>query len=158
MEAMETMELNPDTVFRLSNGLALLAWLALAASPPLARWSPLVRRVTGRLLPLAFAGVYLLLLMAPWPSGGGFGSLAEVQALFASPRALTAGWVHYLAFDLFVGTWIAERAAALGLPHWQVLPLLLLTFMFGPLGYGAFIGLRAWRRPQSLRLKRQASA
>lgn len=152
------MDLNPDPVFRLCSAVALLAWLALAASPSAARWSRPVWRVTGRLLPLGFAVVYVVLLAAPWPPGGGFGSIAEVQALFASPRALTAGWVHYLAFDLFVGSWIAERAAALGLPHWQVLPLLLLTFMFGPLGYLAFVALRAWRRPQSLRWQPQVSA
>ena len=50
---------------------------------------------------------------------GGFGSLAEVRQLFERPGLLAAGWLHYLAFDLFVGTWIARdaaqaRSAALG--------------------------------------------
>ena len=146
------MNLDADLVFRLGNLAALLAWVALAASPPAARWTPWVWRIAGRALPLAFAAVYGLLLLGPLPPGSGFGSIAEVQALFAAPRALTAGWLHYLAFDLFVGTWIAQRAASLGLPHWQVLPLLGLTFLFGPLGFAAFIALRAVRRPQSLRV------
>jgi hypothetical protein len=60
---------------------------------------------------------------------------------------LAAGWLHYLAFDLFVGAWIAERAGALGIPHLLVLPLLLLTFLFGPAGLLAFALLRAlWQR------------
>jgi hypothetical protein len=92
------------------------------------------------------------------PVDGGFGSVAEVQALFAQPGALVAGWLHYLAFDLFVGAWIAERGAALGLPHWQLVPILLLTFMFGPAGLLAFVLLRALRRPASLTLASGAAA
>jgi Domain of unknown function (DUF4281) len=144
------MTLNPDLVFSAANGVALLGWLALAASPPSARWAGAVWRVTGRVLPLGFAFLYAALLLAAEPTGGGFDSLAAVQRLFTSPHALAAGWVHYLAFDLFVGSWIAERAAGLRLHHLLVLPLLALTFLFGPLGYAAFIGLRALRRPQSL--------
>ena len=68
----------------------------------------------------------------------------------AVPALLTAGWLHYLAFDLFVGAWIAERAAALGLPHLVVLPLLALTFLFGPAGLLAFAVLSAFRRRRPL--------
>jgi hypothetical protein len=145
------MILNPEFVFSAANSLALLGWLALAASPPSVRWAAAVWRITGRAMPLIFAAVYAALVLAAEPTGGNFNSLAGVQKLFSSPHALTAGWVHYLAFDLFVGTWIAQRAAALRLPHWQVLPVLALTLLFGPLGYAAFVGLRALRRPQSLR-------
>jgi len=147
------MALNPEQVFSAANTVALIGWLALAGSPASARWSATVRQVTGRVLPLGFAALYLVLLLSAEPTGGNFNSLAGVQRLFSSPHALTAGWVHYLAFDLFVGSWIATRAAALKLPHWQVLPTLALTFLFGPLGYAAFIGLRALCRPQSLRLR-----
>jgi hypothetical protein len=145
------LNINPELTFSAANSVALLGWVGLAVSPRSARWSPAVWRVTGRVLPLAFALIYATLLLAAEPTGGNFNSLAGVQRLFSSPHALTAGWVHYLAFDLFVGSWIAERAAALQLPHWQVLPTLALTFLFGPLGYAAFIGLRALRRPRSLR-------
>ena len=78
--------------------------------------------------------------------------------MFAVPGALTAGWVHYLAFDLFVGTWISERSARLGLGHAWVIPLLLMTFMFGPLGLLAFVLLRALRDPTSLKWQPGASS
>ena len=132
------MLLDPDLVFKLANTTALLAWLALACSPSGVAWAPAVRRVTGRWLPLALAVLYLAMLATHWRGQGGFGSIAEVRALFDVPGALVAGWVHYLAFDLFVGGWIAERAAALQMPHLLLLPVLLLTFMFGPLGLLAF--------------------
>lgn len=144
--------MSPDQTFSLANTLALAGWIALAVSPPSARWTPWTWRVTGRLLPLAFALAYVVLLVtAPPAPGGGFGSIAAVRALFAVDAALTAGWVHYLAFDLFVGTWIAQRAALLGLHHLAVLPLLALTFVLGPAGLLAFFVLRAVLRPASLR-------
>lgn len=134
---------DPARVFALCNAVAALTWLALAASPARARWAPTVRRIAGRAVPLLFAAIYLALLVAHWSGDGGFGSLAEVQRLFAVPGLLTAGWLHYLAFDLFVGSWIAERAAQLHMPHAVLLPLLALTFLFGPAGLLGYALLRA---------------
>lgn len=133
----------PDAMFGFANAVAALAWLALAASPARAPWTRVVRRITGRVVPLGLALAYVALLAAHWGAPGGFGSLEQVRQLFAALGLLAAGWLHYLAFDLFVGTWIAERAAALGMPHLAVLPLLALTFMFGPAGLLAFALLRA---------------
>jgi hypothetical protein len=66
-------------------------------------------------------------------------------------HALAAGWLHYLAFDLFVGTWVARRAGDLGLPHLAIVPVLALAFLFGPAGLLAFFALRGVLRPGSLR-------
>ena len=82
------------------------------------------------------------MLATHWRGQGGFGSIAQVRALFDVPGALVAGWAHYLAFDLFVGSWIAERAAARQMPHALLVPVLLLTFMFGPAGLLAFVLLK----------------
>lgn len=139
--------LDPPAVFGLASTVAALAWLALALSPAGARWALRVRRIAGRVVPLGFALLYVALLAVHGMGDGGFGSLAAVQRLLAQPGPLAAGWLHYLAFDLFVGAWIAERAGALGLPHLVVLPLLGLTFLFGPAGLLAFALLRlVWRR------------
>jgi len=91
----------------------------------------------------------LVLLFFFRVEGGGFGSLLEVRALFASDPALLAGWLHYLAFDLFVGLWIAERADARGLNRFIQAPLLFATFMFGPIGLLMTIGFDLI--PRSLR-------
>lgn len=132
------MTLDPDLMFRLANSAALLAWLALLLSPGSSRRAPRVRQAVGVWLPLVFSVLYLALLAVHWRGQGGFGSIAQVRALFEVPGALVAGWVHYLAFDLFVGAWIAQRAAALQWPHLLVVPVLVLTFMFGPLGLLAY--------------------
>jgi hypothetical protein len=141
-----------------ANGLALTGWLALLLSPAGSRRAPWARRYAGRLLPLALAVLYVAMIASHWRGEGGFGSLAEVRALFDVPGALAAGWIHYLAFDLFVGAWVAERAGELAMPHAVVVPLLLLTFLFGPAGLLGFVLLRALWRPASLRLRPRSAA
>jgi len=139
----------PDALFGAASGLAMLGWIALAVSPARARWAGAARRFAGRVVPLLLAVAYVVLFARNGMADGGYGSLAEVRRLFAVPELLTAGWLHYLAFDLFVGAWIAERSAELGLPHLALLPLLVLTFLFGPAGLLAFLLVAApvqrWR-------------
>jgi hypothetical protein len=132
-------------LFAAANAVALPAWLLLAGTlfvPRLRAWG---WRVTGLALPALFAAAYLVALGAALRggAGGGFGSIGEVRTLFADDRALTAGWVHYLAFDLFVGTWVAREGVRGGLPGLLVLPCLVLTFLAGPAGLLAFLALRA---------------
>jgi hypothetical protein len=53
-----------------------------------------------------------------------------------------AGWLHFLAFDLFVGAWIVCDARMRGLPFLLALPCLPFAFLFGPVGFVAWLGLR----------------
>ena len=145
--------LDPDLVFRWASAAVVPAWAALLLSPPSARWAALVRRWAGRVWPVMLSLLYVLPLAVHWRGEGGFGSLAEVQSLFAVPGVLVAGWVHYLAFDLFVGGWIASRAAAHGWPHALMLPIYALTFLFGPAGLLAYTLMRAWRGPKDCALE-----
>ena len=63
--------------------------------------------------------------------------------MFSQRGALLAGWVHYLAFDLFVGAWIVATAPKYGIAHWLVLPCLFFTLMAGPVGLLLYFILRA---------------
>ena len=83
----------------------------------------------------------LFALHAPGAAGG-FSSLAGVRALFADDGVLLAGWLHYLAFDLFLGAWICRRAAAEGMNPWLLRLCLPPTFLLGPVGLLLFLGLR----------------
>jgi hypothetical protein len=95
--------MTPEQLFSIANFGALLGWLVLVVAGP-KRWAaPLV---TGAILPLLFAVLYVGLIAAHLGgTSGGFSSLAAVAALFSNPWLLLAGWVHYLAFDLFIGSW-----------------------------------------------------
>lgn len=70
----------------------------------------------------------------PFPEGGGFGSLSELLVLFSSPWMVVAGWIHYLAFDLFIGAWEVRDAQRHRINHLFIVPCLILTFLAGPVG------------------------
>jgi hypothetical protein len=70
--------------------------------------------------------------------------LQEVATLFRDPWALLAGWVHYLCFDMSIGIWETHDAQKRGVPHLLLIPALLLTFLFGPLGLLLYALLRRW--------------
>ena len=132
--------MTPDQLFQLANPLALLGWLVLLVAPFAPRAAQVISAAAiPLLLALAYAG---LVLAFWWEAPGGFGSLPEVQALFTHPHIALAGWLHYLAFDLFLGAWEVRTARAEGIPHWAMVPCLFLTFLFGPAGLLAFAILR----------------
>jgi hypothetical protein len=120
-----------DQLFSILNLVTMAAWLPLVFVPR-ARWAS---TVVPMLVPALLAIVYIVLIAISLPgSEGGFSSLAGVSALFADRRALLAGWIHYLAFDLFIGGWEVRDAQSRGVPHLLVVPALVLTFLFGPAG------------------------
>jgi Domain of unknown function (DUF4281) len=124
--------------FSIASTAAMASWAALILLP---RW-PWLRTVLRYAVPGALAVAYTTLAIEFFRvEGGGFNSLAQVKALLGTDPTLLAGWIHYLAFDLFVGTWIAERADTLGLSRLIQAPILFLTFMFGPIGYLTFIAV-----------------
>jgi hypothetical protein len=114
-------------------------WLLLIFAP---RWRWTKRLATFG-VPLLLATTYAaLLLHGGRVEGGGYGSLTQVAQLFTSRDLLLAGWIHYLAFDLFTGAWQTRDALRLGLSQWLVAPCLVLTFLFGPVGLALYLLLR----------------
>lgn len=138
-----TAGMNLERIFSLSGAVVLPCWLLLVFAP---RWRGTMRLATF-VAPLLLAGVYVwLLFTAPPAQGAGFSSLAQVRALFSVDQALLAGWIHYLAFDLFTGSWEVRDAQRLGIRHWIVVPCLVLTFLFGPVGLALYLLVRAGMR------------
>lgn len=128
------------TLFQYANLLAMLGWLLLLLSPYLKAVRPIAQK---GLVPVLLGLLYLYLIVAYFGQAeGDFSSLAGVRQLFASDYAVLTGWVHYLAFDLWVGAWELEDAQRRRIPFWAVLPCLLLTFMFGPVGLLAYLAVR----------------
>ena len=128
----------PETVFSVCNTSALFGWIVLLAGYQKS-WSVRV----ARWLTLAFALVYVIVVGTHFGEAeGGFGTLPEVMKLFTDRWVALGGWVHYLAFDLFIGAWIVSEGQRDGLPSWRVLPALPLTFLFGPAGLLLFAVLR----------------
>jgi hypothetical protein len=131
----------PDIIFNYANMLAMAGWIILILLPR--RW-PALFWVPQFWIPGVLALGYSGLILANFgTSDGGFGTLAQVRALFASDSLLLAGWIHYLAFDLFIGAWIARRADEAGVHRLIQAPILAATFMFGPMGLLLFFITRA---------------
>ncbi|MDX5401770.1 MAG: DUF4281 domain-containing protein [Rhodobacterales bacterium] len=136
--------MSPESLFQIANPLAMVGWLCLALSPLAPRWAD---RIAGFAIPAILSLLYAGVILAYWWKGqGGFDSLDNVMLLLSLPWMAVAGWVHFLAFDLFIGGWITRQARAEGIAHLLVLPCLVLTFLFGPVGLILFLSIAAARR------------
>jgi hypothetical protein len=140
--------MTPDALFGLANLLAIVSWLLLAVG---FRRPWVTAVVTGTAVPMLFAVAYVAIIAVVFGRvEGGFSSLDDVARLFGDRWMLLAGWLHYLAFDLLIGTWEARDAAARDVPAWLLVPCFFLTFMFGPAGWLTYMAVRtAYSRPRA---------
>lgn len=132
-------------LFSIANTLILVAWLPLVVAP---RWSLTQYMINRPYIPFVLSFFYLFFLIR---DGGlaeaDFSSLDGILSLYhnASPEAAAAGWMHYLAFDYWVGCWMLRDAQEKSVPHALIILPLLCTFMLGPVGillYVVFSQLR----------------
>ncbi len=136
--------MDAETLFSWCGRAAMAGWVLLIVAP---RWRWSAQIIAKFVIPSLLAAVYLGLIATHWSGHrGGFSSLAAVGELFAEPWILLAGWVHYLAFDLFIGAWEVRDARRERISHLLVVPCLVGTFLFGPVGLLAYYSLRAGRR------------
>ncbi len=147
--------MNADLIFKICNTAALASWVLLVAAP---RWKLVPQLIRWGVMTL-MAVLYSVLIAVYFfrVDGGGFSSLAAVQALFTSREVALAGWVHYLAFDLLVGLWIAEKSDSLGIARIVQAPVVVTTFMFGPLGFLMFQAVLAFNSADGAVNKRNTS-
>jgi hypothetical protein len=132
--------MSAEQLFAVTNGIAMVSWVLLAALPG-RRWVTDI--VTGKYVPALFAVIYIAIVATTFGGAEGtFSNLAGVSALFSNQWLLLAGWLHYLAFDLLIGTWEARDARERGVPHLLLVPCLFLTLMFGPAGWLFYLGAR----------------
>ncbi len=130
-------------LFRLSNLLVLPFWALVILLP---RW-----RWTGRIMrspfvsaapALLYAALVLPRLGAIWPAIAR-PTLPGIATLLGSPEGATIAWVHFLAFDLFIGRWIFLDSQERRLSALLMAPVLFLTLMLGPLGFLIYLVIRA---------------
>ncbi|MGN6147728.1 MAG: ABA4-like family protein [Rhizomicrobium sp.] len=135
--------MSADTVFTIANNGILIFWLLLIVAP---RWKGTDLLVHSMAVPVVIGLTYAWLIarafLGEGAPGASFSSLAGVMSFFTSPVAATAGWIHYLVFDLFIGAWESRDAQRRGIPHWAVIPCLIVTLLFGPIGFLLYLILR----------------
>jgi Domain of unknown function (DUF4281) len=133
--------MTPDTIFSVCNSIAMIGWLLLIIISPF--WFYTDKLLIGLVITL-FSVIYIWLITQSFQPGDfeKFGTLDGVMSLFTNKTAVTAGWVHYLAFDLMVGIWIKKNSVKYGISHWLIIPCLLFTFMLGPVGLLLYLIIR----------------
>jgi hypothetical protein len=131
--------------FSVANNSVLIAWVLLLFWPH-SRLTRLL--VHSGLFSAALSLLYLVLILGHFQLADltKFSSLAGISELFQNPAILLAGWVHYLAFDLWVGAWIARQGQELGIPHLALILILVLTFLLGPIGFLLFLVLQKGKK------------
>jgi len=130
-----------EMLFKAASYAVIPFWLLLIVAP---RWEWTQRLVHSPVVVLLLTPIYAYMLFgyAPAPDGTTFLSLYGVMIGFSAPNIVVAGWVHYLIFDLFVGAWESRDAVRRGVPHGLVIPCLLGTLLFGPIGLLLYVIVR----------------
>jgi len=141
-------------LFTLTNVIAFAAWAMLAFLPRKPMVMATVLFFGVGLLCLAYAVMFVLLfggIVDPVRVAGAAVpgltdySIPGLRALFMSDGGIVLGWTHYLAFDLFIGQWIARDADNKGFHRLFQLPFLFLTLMAGPIGLLLWLAVRERR-------------
>lgn len=134
-----------ETVFQIGDLLVLPMWLLMIFVPRWRRTFYVVRSVSlwvcalpaaiYAVLALHRAGVIFAVVSRP--------DLPSVASLLGSPSGAVIAWMHFLAFDLFIGRWIYLDSREREVSSWFVSPILAATLLLGPIGFLLYLLLRA---------------
>jgi len=143
-----------DAVFVATNVVAFAAWLLLLVGPRGPKTAAIVLYAGVGLLCLAYT-LMLVGLHAHWfdahrvpgtPTANITDyNIAGLRNLFMSDGGVVFGWTHYLAFDLFVGQWVAKDADHKAFSRIAQAPILFLVLMLGPAGLFVWMIVRERR-------------
>jgi hypothetical protein len=131
-----------NTLFDLGNWLVMPFWVLMIAFP---RWRWTRRLLRSPLVCAAPALVYAALVVPRLPELLGEiarPELPKIAALLGTSAGATIGWLHFLAFDLFVGRWVYLDSRDRGLSALLMAPVLFLTLMFGPIGFLLYLAVQ----------------
>lgn len=125
--------MSADVIFSHAGTAAMVGWALLILGPRQFRWFNVIPLW---LIPMGLSLVYSMIVLSRFAEmTGGFESLTSVEALMANDWGLLAGWVHFLAFDLFVGAMMALRMDRFEVSRIVQGPILFAIFMLGPFGF-----------------------
>jgi len=140
-----------ETLFKLSGLLVLPFWALMIFLP---HWRVTRRLMSSPFVAAAPAVIYAALVVPRlgevWPAVSS-PELYGVAALLGSPAGATIAWLHFLAFDLFVGRWVYLDGRERGVSAWLMAPVLFLTLMLGPCGFLLYLAVRGAKGTLSAR-------
>ncbi len=130
-------------------GLAIVGWALMILLP---KWSITKRLVEWTAFPVALSVIYVIGVAAVLSETGfgiiaDFGSAEGVIELLANPNLALVAWIHLMALDHLVAVGIFRdnlRHDVVPIPIQSL--LLVLTLMFGPIGFLTYWIVRVARR------------
>jgi Domain of unknown function (DUF4281) len=131
-----------EALFNISGLFVLPFWILMIAAP---HWRVTLRLLKSPVVIIAPVIPYLILVL---PQIGTLlpkvvsPQLAEISALLGTPEGATIAWMHFLAFDLFVGRWAYLDSRERGISAWLMAPILFFILMLGPLGFLLYLVVR----------------
>jgi hypothetical protein len=135
-----------EIIFAVSNLLVVPFWLLMIGLPHW-RWTQRILQSPLVLVPLPLLYTVVALPQLPellpvlvHPQ------LETVAAALGKPAVAAAGWIHYLAFDFFVGRYAYLDSRKRGIDAWPMVPVLVLTMFLGPVGLLLYLALRAFSK------------
>ena len=131
-----------ENIFNGLNLLVLLGWLPLFIFP-YSRFSK--KLIDGLYLPFILCAFYIYFLsQTKGLFSADFSSIVGILDLFrnSTEESAAAGWIHYLAFDYFVGCWIVNHSIKKEIPYIVFISPLICTLFAGPFGLLLFLVLR----------------
>ncbi len=131
-----------ETLFSLSSLLTMPFWFLMIFLPT---WTWTKRIVSSPWISALAAALYVVLVLPGilqiFPALAN-PSLEGISGLLGTPAGATIAWVHFLAFDLFVGRWVYLDSRERNLSPLLVSPILFVVLMLGPLGFLLYLVLR----------------
>ena len=143
-----------EQVFSFSSALVMPFWFLMIVFP---HW-----RWTNRIMQslLVFVPVALLYALLVLPRFSDIflevvnPTLSGISVLLGTPEGATIGWVHFLAFDLFVGRWVYLNSRENSISAWIMAPVMFFCLMLGPIGLLLYLGVRlAYSRKRGLSIQ-----
>lgn len=144
--------MNWEMIFTATNVVAAAGWLALTVLPRRNTLATAIPWGAVCLLCAAYLAMFVGLMGGLVDAGRGDAgatpafeyTVEGLKAAFASSGVMVLGWTHYLAFDLFVGMWIARDADRLGVGRIAQALIFIPTYLAGPVGLLVWLFARRW--------------
>jgi len=62
-------------------------------------------------------------------------SIDNLYTVFSTENFLLIFWLHFIAFNLFMGGWVSRDGIRFNIPRWLMGFILLLIYFVGPVGF-----------------------
>jgi hypothetical protein len=131
-----------SALFQIANVAVTPFWLLMIVLP---RWQGTRRLLSTPLVVAPWLVLYVVLIVPELPGLLPLlvaPTLQDIANVLGTPEGALVGWVHYLAFDLFVGRWVYLDSRQREANVFLMAPVLVLALMFGPAGLLVYLGLR----------------